>query len=376
MIQRRRFIRLAAASGLVLGGPLGTSLAQASTTRPLHILILGGTRFLGVHLTAAALARGHTVTFFNRGRTHTERFPQVERLLGDRDGERLGGLSALDGRAFDAVIDTSGYVPRHVRLSAELLSKQTPHYLFISTISVYEGFTRANDEDSPLGTLEDSSVETVDGQTYGPLKALCEDAARQAYADQTCTILRPGLIVGPYDNTDRFTYWPARAARGGRFIAPGEPRDPIQIIDARDLARYSIACLETRISGTFNVVNAPGTLTIGDLVSGSMAAAQQLVAPTPRPEPIWMPAKFLTEQQVSPWGDMPAWVPDTSENYGFARTSVERALRTGLGIRPLEETLTDTLQWHLERPAAARDTLRAGLSATREAEVLALWDRL
>jgi hypothetical protein len=164
MIQRRRFIRLAAATGLVLGGPLGKSLAQASTTQPLHILI-------------------------------------------------------LDGRAFDAVIDTSGYVPRHVRLAAELLSKKTPHYLFISTISVYQGFTRANDEDSPLGTLEDSSVETVDGQTYGPLKALCEDAVRQAYADQTCTILRPGLIVGPYDNTDRFTYWPARAARYVRASA-------------------------------------------------------------------------------------------------------------------------------------------------------------
>jgi 2'-hydroxyisoflavone reductase len=279
------------------------------------------------------------------------------------------------------VIDTSGYLPRHVRLSAGLLAKQVPHYLFISTVSVYQSFTEANDEHSPLGTLDDPTVETVDGQTYGPLKALCEEAARSAYADQYCTILRPGLIVGPYDNTDRFTYWPARAAQGGPFIAPGGPQDPIQIIDARDLAAYSIACLESRTTGVFNVISPPGLLTMGDLITGAITTAQAVMA-TPNapamgsaPQAIWLPAEFLAQHNVSPWSDMPVWVPDSKDDFGFARTSVSQALQSGLSIRPLPDTLIDTLRWHLSRPEAERNRLRAGLSAAREAEVLALWNQ-
>jgi 2'-hydroxyisoflavone reductase len=219
--------------------------------------------------------------------------------------------------------------------------------------------------------LEDPSVESVDGQTYGPLKALCEQAARQAYVDQHCTILRPGLIVGPYDNTDRFTYWPARAARGGRFIAPGSPSDPMQIIDARDLAEFSIACLERQVTGTFNVISPPNLFSMGDLIDGAITAAQSSGA---RSQAIWLPAEFLAEQQVTPWADMPVWVPDSKENFGFSRTPVTRAQRAGMQIRPLANTLSDTLRWHLERPAEEVNKLRAGLSAEREAEVLTAWD--
>lgn len=373
MIERRQFLHLAAGTGLALAAGAANHLAHAATP-PLNILILGGTRFLGIHLTEAALARGHRVTFFNRGRTRTELFPDIPRLMGDRDGVSLGGLQALEGQRFDAVIDTSGYVPRHVRLSAELLAKHTPHYLFISTVSVYRGFDSANNEESPLGTLEDPTVETVDGRTYGPLKALCEQEALKAYAEQRCTILRPGLIVGPYDNTDRFTYWPARCARGGRFIAPGTPQDPIQIIDARDLANYSLNCLEQRITGVFNVISPPGEFSMGDLVTRAAQLAADIAKPPQRPVAAWLSAEFLNEQKIMPWSDMPVWVPDTPESFGFSRTSVDRALKTGLRIRPLESTLADTLRWHLDRPQAERDALRAGLQSEREREVLAAWD--
>lgn len=372
IIERRQFLHLAAGTGLALAAGAADRLAHAAT--PLNILILGGTRFLGIHLTEAALARGHGVTFFNRGRTRTELFPNIPRLMGDRDGISNGGLQALEGQRFDAVIDTSGYVPRHVRLSAERLAKQAPHYLFISTVSVYRGFDSANDEESPLGTLDDPTVETVDGRTYGPLKALCEQEALKAYAEQRCTILRPGLIVGPYDNTDRFTYWPARCARGGRFIAPGTPQDPIQIIDARDLANYSLDCLEQRITGVFNVISPPGEFLMGDLVNQSAQLAANIAQPPERPVPVWLPAEFLSEQKIQPWSDMPVWVPDTPDTFGFSRTSVDRAAKTGLRIRSLESTLTDTLRWHLDRPQAERDALRSGLKREREREVLAAWD--
>jgi 2'-hydroxyisoflavone reductase len=229
---------------------LGFAAASLALARPavartkLAILVLGGTRFLGPHVAEHALARGHSVTFFNRGRTNPGVLPQVERIQGDRNGE----LEGLKGRSWDVVIDTSGYVPRHVRLSAELLRPRVPHYVFISTVSVYASFAAANDESSAAGKLEDENVEKVDGATYGPLKALCEAAATAVYGPDHTTILRPGLIVGPDDNTDRFTYWPARAARGGTLAAPGTPKDPVQVIDVRDLAEFTIRVVERRTS--------------------------------------------------------------------------------------------------------------------------------
>ena len=367
MSTRRDLLR--GAGALALAAAARGAPAAPARPRPLRLLVLGGTRFLGLHMTEIALARGHVVTFFNRGRTNTDRFPQVERIKGDRNGE-LGGLA---GRGWDAVIDNSGYVPRHVRLAAQLLRASVPHYLFVSTLSVYAGFATPNDEDSPLGTLAEPATETVDGATYGPLKALCEAAARDAYGTGNTTILRPGLIVGPDDNTDRFTYWPARAARGGRFIAPGRPSDPLQWIDARDLAAFAIDCLERRVTGTFNAVSAPGRFTIGELVAESVAAARGIAAPAAAAVPAWLPAEFLAAQKVQPWSDMPVWLPPEGDTAGFAATRMQRATVAGLRIRPAADTVRDTLRWHLSRPAAERATLKAGLTPAREAEVLAAW---
>lgn len=361
-LPRRRFLKAGAA--LAAAAALPTTGRAA---RPLRILVLGGTRFLGLHMTAIALSRGHAVTFFNRGRTNTDRFPEVPRITGDRNGD-LGGLA---GRSFDAVIDNSGYVPRQVRLAAQMLRASVPQYLFVSSLSVYASFATPNDEDSPLGKLADETVEKVDGETYGPLKALCETAARQVYGAGNVTVLRPGLIVGPDDNTDRFTYWPARAARGGRFAAPGTPSDPVQLIDARDLAAFALTTIERRITGTFNVVSAPGRFTIGGLVSASVAAARSIARPAVTPEPVWMPASFLEAQQVQPWSDMPVWVPSTGDSAGFAATDMKRAAVAGLRVRPLPETVVDTLRWHLARPAAERDKLKAGLTPEREQRLLA-----
>jgi len=354
---------------------LGVAAATLASWRPavarprLKILVLGGTRFLGPHMAEYALARGHTVTFFNRGRTNPGVLPQVERIQGDRNGQ----LDGLKGRSWDAVIDTSGYVPRHVRLSAELLRPQVPHYVFISTVSVYASFAAANDETSPVGKLDDETVEKVDGATYGPLKALCESASTAAYGADRTTVIRPGLIVGPDDNTDRFTYWPARAARGGQLAAPGTPQDPVQLIDVRDLAAFAIHAVEHRTAGVFNALSPLGRFTIGDVVNESIAAARDIARPAVAPEAVWIPAEFLAEQKVAPWSDMPVWAPSVGDEAGFARVSAERAVKAGLEIRPMAETVAATMRWHLQRPEPERLKLKAGLSPERESELLAAW---
>ena len=364
-MQRREFV-LSALGAAVSAALLPTVL---HAERPLRILVLGGTRFLGPHMAEYALARGHTLTFFNRGKTNPGVLPSVERIQGDRNGQ----LEGLKGRKWDAVIDNSGYVPRHVRLSAELLKESVPHYLFISSVSVYASFAAANDEGSPVGKLADATVEKVDGETYGPLKALCESAALAVYGPGHTSVLRPGLIVGPDDNTDRFTYWPARASRGGTLVAPNSPRDPVQVIDVRDLARFAIAAVEQNTAGTFNVLSPPGRFTIGDVVDESIRAANELARPSPPPVAVWLPAAFLEAQGVAPWSDMPVWAPSVGEEAGFALVSAERALKAGLTIRPMVETVTDTLRWFLGQPEAQRQNLKAGLSAEREAKVLAAW---
>lgn len=364
-MQRRDF--LLSAAGLVAASALSPTPVRAE--QGLRILVLGGTRFIGPHMAEYALARGHTLTFFNRGRTNADILPNVERIQGDRNGD----LKGLEGRRWDAVIDNSGYVPRQVRASAELLHGSVPHYLFVSSVSVYASFAGPNDEDSPVGRLADESTEKVDGETYGPLKALCESAARAVYGPAHTTVLRPGLIVGPGDNTDRFTYWPARAARGGELAAPGQATDPVQVIDVRDLAAFAILAVERRIAGTFNVLSPPGRFSIGDVVGESVAAARQLVDPKPPPVPVWISAEFLAAQGVAPWSDMPVWVPSVGDEAGVAKTSASRALDAGLTIRTLAETTVDTLRWHLGRPEAERSNLKAGLSPEREAALLAAW---
>jgi len=336
-------------------------LAQASA-KPLRLLVLGGTRFIGPHFVEAALAHGHQVTLFNRGRTNPGRVQNVEVLHGDRNGQ----LDALKGRQWDAVLDTSAFVPRIVRLSAELLAPSVSHYLFVSSISVYASFAGANDESSPLGKIADETIEKVDGDTYGPLKALCEQAAERALPGRT-TILRPGLIVGPDDNTDRFTYWPARVARGGEVMAPGTRDDEIQVIDVRDLAAFILLRIEQRIMGSFNLISPPDTFTMSGLLDACVAAAKSDARVT------WVPAGFLTAHKVDGWSDMPVWVNAVGEEAGFALTSAERALSAGLRIRPLSDTVRDTLAWHQSRPAEQQAKLKAGITREREQEVLAAW---
>lgn len=370
MLDRRQ--ALASFAALAAGASLATGSDDARAARraaqPLKILVLGGTRFIGLHMTEAALRRGHQLTFFNRGRTNTERFPEIERIRGDRNSDVAG----LAGRRFDAVIDNSGYFPRQVRLVAAQLAANVGRYVFISSISVYPDFSVPRGEDSPVGKLADETTDKVDGETYGPLKALCEQAAFAAYGART-TVIRPGLIVGPDDNTDRFTWWPARAARGGEFLAPGLPDDPIQVIDARDLADFTIRCIEREIGGTFNLVSPPGRFTIGQLVDESIAAAKQLAKPASPPKAVWAAPGFLEAQKIEPWSDMPVWLPTTGDTAAMARTPSKRALDAGLRIRPLRTTVRDTLAWHLQRPAAETAKLKAGLTPEREAAALQAW---
>jgi 2'-hydroxyisoflavone reductase len=363
-MDRRRFVAAVVAAG-------AASVSRHSRAdAALRLLVLGGTRFIGIHATRLAIERGHRVTLFNRGKTNASLFPQLERLKGDRNGD----VGALAGRTWDAVIDDSGFFPRAVRLTGELLAPNVRQYVFISTISVYAGNAGPNSESSPLARIADETVEKVDGETYGPLKALCEQAAELAMPGRV-TVLRPGLIVGPEDNTDRFTYWPARAARGGDFLTPNSPSDAIQYIDARDLARFTLDAIERGIRGTFNVISAPGKLTIGDLVTQSVDAAKRMAKPASPPRPVWVPTDFLEAQKVQAWSDMPVWVPETGDNAGFAHTSTDRAQRAGLNIRPLHETVRDTLAWHLGRPQGDQAQLKAGITTEREREVLAAWSR-
>ena len=378
-LSRRDFIRCTAVAGAAAG--LGLSLGCGSRSRTpapravasgyrsglaerrLKLLILGGTAFLGPHTIAAARARGHEVTLFNRGKTNPELFPELEKLRGDRDGE----LSALIGRTWDAVIDTSGYVPRHVRLSAELLAPSVAHYLFISTISVYRDYSVVGmDESAPIATLADPTTEQITGESYGALKALCEAAAQDAMPGRT-TVIRPGLIVGPEDRTDRFTYWPVRVDRGGEVLSPGAPTDPIQFIDVRDLAEFIVVCLESRILGTFNADAPAGVLTMGKLLDTCREVTGSDARLT------WADADFLAQQNVSPWQDMPCWVPAVGPEAGFGKVNTEKAHAAGLGMRTLDDTVRATLAWWRTEPEDRRKTLRAGLAPEREAAVLAAW---
>jgi 2'-hydroxyisoflavone reductase len=363
-MKRRTFLSVAGTGALASIAPAWA----AKKPRPLKILILGGTRFIGLHMTALALERGHTLTFFNRGKTKTDRYPDVERIKGDRNGE----IDGLKDREWDAVIDNSGYVPRHVRLSAELLAPKVKQYVFISSISVYPNFSTPRDETSPVGRLADETVEKVDGDTYGPLKALCEQAVMKALPGRAA-VIRPGLIVGPDDNTDRFTYWPARAARGGEFIAPGAPTDPFQVIDVRDLAAFTIAIVENNVTGTYNAVSNVNEFKFGELTDACVVAAKKQAKPASAPRAIYLPTEFLEEQKVEPWSEMPVWLPAKGDEAAFAGTSNKAAVAKGLKITPIRKTVNDTLAWHLTRPAEEREKLKSGIAPEKEAAVLAAW---
>jgi len=327
----------------------------------MDLLILGGTIFLGRHLVELALERGHRVTLFNRGQHNPELFPEVEKLRGDRKAD----LSPLAGRTWDAAVDTCGYVPRVVRASAELLADRVAHYSFVSSISVYPDLSQpGTDESAPVGVLDDPTVEDVTGETYGPLKALCEQAAEAALPGRALNV-RPGLIVGPHDPSDRFTYWPRRVAQGGEVLAPGKPEAPVQIIDARDLAAWMLTMIEGRQAGIFNAVGPEYRLSMRRTletcrdVSGSDARFT------------WVADRFLTDAEVSAYTEMPLWVPDHEGGEGFSSVDYTAARNAGLTFRPLVDTVRDTLEWDAGRPDDA--PRRAGITPERERELLDAW---
>jgi 2'-hydroxyisoflavone reductase len=334
----------------------------------MKVLVLGGTRFLGRHLVRALLAKHHEVTLFNRGRSAPELFPEVESIRGDRDGG-VDALAALAGRRWDAVIDTCGYVPRIVRASCEALRDAARTYAFVSSISVYADFSDSDAaEDAPLAPLSDPASEDVMAH-YGALKAACEHEVQQVFGAHAF-VVRPGLIVGPFDPTGRFTYWPQRIAAGGEVLAPGDPEAPVQFIDVRDLAEWIVRALSRGPGGgVFNATGPAAALTFG----GLLAACQQVIAPQPPAQLTWCSESFLVEQGVAPWTGVPLWV--TAAERGVHEVSIQRALDAGLSFRPLATTLADTLAWvrspQFIPPAGAHADV--GLSREREAELLRAW---
>lgn len=368
---RREFIKLSAGAGVALGfGVRSTSLFAEKSVKPLRILILGGTGFTGPYQVRYALSRGHKVTTFNRGKTHPGELPnEVERLIGDRNGP----LDALKDRQWDVAIDNPTTLPAWVRDAAQILKGNVGHYVFISTISVYADTSKGVDETASLakydgpdpykGTLE--AMRASGYKTYGPLKALSEKEAGKWFPGKTL-IIRPGLIVGPRDETDRFTYWPVRIDRGGEVLAPGTPEDPVQFVDARDLAEWTIRMVENREIGIYNATGPAKPLGIGGMLDGIKDALNSNTTFT------WVPADFLGQQKIEAWSDMPVW---SGKQSGVARTNINRALAKGLTFRPPAETARDTLAWFKSQSQDRQSKMKAGLTREREAEVLAAWHK-
>jgi 2'-hydroxyisoflavone reductase len=324
----------------------------------MDLLILGGTRFLGRYLVEAAQEEGHGVTLFNRGLSGPDLFPEVETIKGDRDGD----LSALRGRRWDAVIDTCGYVPRVVRASAGLLAEAVDHYTFVSSISVYsDGIGPGADESAPVEELEDPTVEEVTGETYGGLKALCERAAGEEMPGRVLNV-RPGLISGPHDPTDRFTYWPRRVADGGEVLAPDRPELQVQFIDVRDLAAWMVRMSAEQQTGTYNATGPDYELRMGKLLEECEAVSDG------EAQIIWVSEEFLEESGVEPFTEMPLWVP--REYAGMQAVDCGRAIAAGLTFRPVSQTVRDVLEWDSTRVEA---DLAAGLRPERERELLSAW---
>lgn len=373
-LSRRDFLKTTALAGAAAAA-LTPGAARADFTalrsqRRLKILVLGGTAFLGPSVIHEARARGHEITLFNRGRTNADMFPDLERLVGDRDGQ----LEALKGRKWDVCLDNSGYIPRMVADSAGLLAPNIGQYIFISSISVYADFSKPGlNEKSPVAVLTDEQVaaaktqKDITGENYGALKALCEQAAEKACPGRTC-VIRPGLIVGPMDRTDRFTYWPVRVARGGEVLAPGAPGDVTQVIDVRDLAEFVVRCIEQKTMGVFNATSAPGELTMGELLDSCRRVSGSDATFT------WADAAWLEKKEVAAWSDMPVWVPLEGSEAGHPFIDVSRAIEAGLRYRPISETVRGTLDWWATVPQERKDApMKAGITAEREKELLAAW---
>ena len=323
----------------------------------MRILVIGGTRFLGRHLVEAALERGHDITLFNRGKTNADLFPSVTKLRGDRNSD----LSALQGQTWDVVIDTCGYVPRVVSASAGALVGSTKLYVFISSISVYaESVGAPINESSPVAIMPDETVEQVTNETYGPLKALCEQAAEHAMPGRVLQI-RPGYIVGPHDPTDRFTYWPYRVAQGGEVAVPGDPQSPVQFIDVRDLTEWIVRMGEENRTGIYNATGPASLLTIQRFLLTCKDVTRSDASFT------WLSELFVSERHLD--ADFPIWT--AAEAVNFATVDCSRAIVDGLTFRPLADTIEATLQWNASRPEGFTD--RAGISRERETALLEEW---
>ena len=326
----------------------------------MDLLILGGTRFAGSWLAEQALAAGHRVTLLHRGKTNATAVPQAEHLIADRDG----GLDVLGDRRWDAVVDTSGYVPRVVRASVEALKNRVGTYLFVSSISVYaEPIAAHYTEDAPVAVLEDPTVEEYLGPAYGGLKALCEGVVREVMGERG-VVVRPGLIAGPRDYTDRFAYWVRRVALGGDVLAPGAPDQAVQFVDARDLAAFYLHVLTHGVRGTYHVTGPVERLSMRaflDTVRDTLGSDARFT---------WADEAFLLAEKVTPWSEMPLWLPAAESNLDEA--DISRALAAGLVLRPVAETVRATLT-HEQSLGAEGRAGSATLKPEREAELLAKW---
>ena len=382
MTDRREFLKRAMLSGGAMAvAPAHAlrglaSLEHAPAPKPLNILILGGTGLTGPFQVRYALSRGHTVTVFNRGRRNDRLPAGVTELLGDRNQHQL---DALKGKDWDVVIDNPTTLPFWVRDAAEILKDHTKQYVFISTISVYRtAGLKGVDESSPQLEYTDGDPMTVTMQQvmknvetmYGAMKTASEREAKKWFGDRT-TIIRPTLIAGPGDDSFRFTYWPHRIARGGEVLAPGDGKDNVQLIDARDLAEWTIRVVEDGTTGTFNAAGPKSAMTMAQQLEAVKAA----VPSGKSAQLTWVPAEFLSAQKVTPWGDMPTWIPRTDADYAGANADNRRAIAAGLTFRPLASTAVDALEWFNAAPEQARTQMLkgAGIDPEREKTVLAAW---
>jgi nucleoside-diphosphate-sugar epimerase len=345
----------------------------------MKLLILGGTRFVGRHLVTAALTHNHEITLFNRGKHLSEALPGVETIYGDRTSD----LARLQGRRWDAVIDTSGYLPRAVRASVEILSHSVDRYVFISSVSVYADVSVFGiDETAPLATLSSEQLETANaidssgqasattyGKMYGGLKALCEQAAEEVLPNRVL-IIRPGLIIGPYDYSDRFTYWVQRVAHGnevGEVLAPGRPERYVQFIDVRDLAEWTVRMIEGKETGVYNANGLPNNLTMERVLEECKSVSNSDASFT------WVSDNFLMQEKVAPWSEMPLWMPEDAAPHlkGFMFINCHKAVGSGLSFRPLKDTIKDTLTWtKTNRPV---EGLKAGINPDKEQRLLRKW---
>lgn len=328
----------------------------------LKVLILGGTSFLGPHLVEELQERGHEVTLFNRGTQNSSLVPMVEKLQGNRDG----GLQALEGRRWDAIIDTSGHLPRVVEASSIVLAEATNHYTFISTVGVYENFHKLDiDEDYPIAKLKDETSEEITEKNYGALKACCEGVISRYFPEKSL-IIRPGLIVGPLDPTDRFTYWPVRVVEGGKILAPCKSTQNLQFIDVRDLAKWVVLMVERKATGIYNATGPAIPITFEQLIEACQKFSKKDVTIE------WVDEDFLIKNDLQDWVEIPLWLSYKRNMPGFFDINMQKAIQSGLTFRPLSETISSILAWDSSRKNIKRE---AGLDREKEKELLLLWEK-